>query len=238
MCFVFGHLPLNCWREGEENAFNQYVSIKIRIQGNEELSIHVVYRSPNSSRENDEALSKWIRQLRGNRVIIGDLNFPGIEWEAGRADAKGRGFFDACTDTFLEQRVSEATHINGNRLDLVLTNQSDKIREVKMDGRLDRSDHEIIYIKLSDGVRANRLGHCYRNFNKANYRGARMKLMEVDWEEELGQKDVNEMWKGIKDTVTNVIEQFVPWKQKMGRQRPKWYNKEVEKQIGRKRSVE
>ena len=33
-------------------------------------------------------------------------------------------------------------------LDLVLTNQSEKVKEVKTDGRLDKSDHEIIIVSL------------------------------------------------------------------------------------------
>ena len=56
---VYVKEEINCWRDAEEDddEFNQKVSIRIRLRGNEELSIHVLYRSPNSSRANDEALS-------------------------------------------------------------------------------------------------------------------------------------------------------------------------------------
>lgn len=64
------------------------------------------------------------------------LNYPGIDWEAGRSDTKGRAFHNACSDTFLEQQVSESTHVNENRLDLVLTNQ------------------KIIVIKIENGMEA------------------------------------------------------------------------------------
>ena len=79
--------------------------MSIRVKLDEEVVIHIVYRSPNSSKQNDDALCNWVRGMKGNRLILGDFNLPGIEWEVGRTDAKGREFYRACCDTFLEQMV-------------------------------------------------------------------------------------------------------------------------------------
>ena len=81
-----------------------------------------MYRSPNSTRENDDKLCKWVQELVGTNVIIGDFNFPDISWEDGRAGAKGRPFYDAISDRFMQQYVEEGTHISGNILDLVICN--------------------------------------------------------------------------------------------------------------------
>ena len=79
-----------------------------------DVSLYVVYRSPNSKKDNDEVLCQWISNLKGRFLIIGDLNYPGINWRKGTSDSKGRPFYDACSDNFIEQYVTEATHINGN----------------------------------------------------------------------------------------------------------------------------
>ena len=185
---VYAKKELNCWKEGGENEFTQHVSVRVKWEKQVEMSMHCVYRSPNSSRQNDEALCKWIGSLQGNRMIIGDFNLPVILWEEGRSDAKGRGFFQACNDTFLEQQVKEATHISGNRLDLVLTDRSDRVIEVKTDGRIDRSDHEIVAIKLARSTMSRDGNQQYRNFSRGKYEVARAKIAKIEWDRELEGK--------------------------------------------------
>ena len=232
---VYAKKEITCWREEGEGEFNQCVSVRVKVDKRTEMAIHCVYRSPNSTRQNDEALCRWIGALEGKRMIIGDFNLPGIKWEEGKSDAKGREFYRTCNDTFLEQHVKEATHINGNRLDLVLTDGRDKVREIVMDGRLDRSDHEIVVVKIERNAESQNMGQRYRNFSRANYEGARTKIAGIDWERELEGRDVEETWKRIKETLTEVIEEYVPWRKVQEKARPKWYNKEVERLIRSKR---
>ena len=232
---VYAKREINCWREEEDNGFNQSVSIRVKLD--EEIVIHVVYRSPNSSKQNDDALCSWVRGMKGSRLVLGDFNLPGIEWEAGRADAKGREFYRACCDTFLEQLVIESTHINGNRLDLVLTNRSEKIKGVDMDGRLDKSDHEIIVVQLHANTQQTSSCQRYRDFIRAEYKEARREIADVDWVSELEGKNVNETWKSIRNKVAAVIEEYVPLKKKRGINKPKWYNKELERLIRKKRQA-
>ena len=58
--------------------FNQCVSMKMKF-GNEEAKLHVVYRSPNSQKANDDDLNKWIKEMTGANVLIGDFNFPDVD---------------------------------------------------------------------------------------------------------------------------------------------------------------
>ena len=71
-------------KEEYPTNFNQGVTIRIKC-GREDVKIHVIYRSPNSKRENDNSLNEWIKKMRGVNIIIGDLNYPDIDWEAGTA---------------------------------------------------------------------------------------------------------------------------------------------------------
>ena len=234
---VYAKKEITCWREEGACEFNQRVSVRIRLDKKSEMGMHCIYRSPNSSRQNDEALCRWIESLEENKMLIGDFNLPGIRWEEGRSDAKGREFHRTCNDKFLEQHVKEATHINGNRLDLVLTDGGDKVREIVMDGRLDRSDHEIVVVKMARNNESQSMDRRYRNFRGAKYGGARAKIAGIDWDKELEGKNVEEMWKEIKETLEMVIEENVPWRKIQEKVKPKWYNKEVERLIRSKRKA-
>ena len=108
------------WKETEQGCFEQCANVKLKGKESE-LGIHVVYRSPNSSSENDASLCQYAKNLRGNYVLIGDFNFPGIRWDSGRCDAKSREFCEVLEDNFLVQHVDESTHKGGNILDLVIS---------------------------------------------------------------------------------------------------------------------
>ena len=222
---VYARKEINCWREEGESGFNQSVSVNVKLDKTAEFALHVVYRSLNSSRQNDEDLCRWVESLKGENLIIDDLNFPGIQWEAGRTDARERLFHQACSNMFLEQLVTEATHRNGNRLDLVLTNRRERIKEVRMEGRL-----------FTDTGRPNQGRRC-RNFNRANYKEARAMIGAVNWSEDLGPMNVEEAWQKVKGTLTEVIENYVPWRKVQTKPRPKLYNREVEQNIKKKRNA-
>ena len=210
---------------GERKERVDSTSVSVKLDKTAEFALHVVYRSPNSSRQNDEDLCRWVESLKGENLIIGDLNFPGIQWEAGRTYARGRLFHQACSNMFLEQLVTEATHKNGNRLDLVFTNRRERIKEVRMEGRL-----------FTDTGRPNQGRRC-RNFNRANYKEARAMIGAVNWSEDLGPMNVEEAWQKVKGTLTEVIENYVPWRKVQTKPRPKLYNREVEQNIKKKRNA-
>ena len=104
------------WKEKVDGAFCQCDSVKLKGRS-EEISIFVIYRSPNSSRENDNALCALMRGMKGRFVLVGDLNFPGIRWATGGSDARGRAFYDSVEDGHMIQHVAEPIHISGNLLD-------------------------------------------------------------------------------------------------------------------------
>ena len=113
---VYAEGSMHAWKTESPSDFNQGVTIRVKCRC-EDLNIHVIYRSPNSKKENAEALIRWINNMNGINIIIGDLNFPDIEWETGTSGSRGRGFYEATSDRFFEQhvtsrnlRTSAATH--------------------------------------------------------------------------------------------------------------------------------
>ena len=84
-----------------DTSFNQVVSVKIK-NGCEDLILSVIYRSPNSSRVNDEALCNWMNGLSGTNLLIGDFNYPDIDWENGISGSRGRTFYETTADLYME----------------------------------------------------------------------------------------------------------------------------------------
>ena len=231
---VYVRSGVNAWKV-EENAFNQVISIRVKIR--KEIMLSVVYRSPNSTRANDVALCNWIRSTQNQTIIFGDLNFPGVDWESGTSDARGRPFLEACGDAFLIQHVEEATHINGNRLDLVLSKHGEMVREIEMKGRLGHSDHEAMTIHLYDEVLTVRPDQGYRDFNRGKYEEIQGFLAGIAWEEKLEGKNVEGTWEAVKQVWEECVERWIPWREKSQKGHPKWYTIEIGKMCGRKRKA-
>jgi hypothetical protein len=115
-----------------DNNFNKYSSFNIRLTGNSmPLTIIAVYRSPNSTESNNKELYKLISQVINNTALIGDFNYPKIDWENLTCDNPSRPFLDAVNNKLLEQLVDFKTHKKGNILDLVLTNNPNIILNVE-----------------------------------------------------------------------------------------------------------
>ena len=144
---VYAMKDLSIRRIDQPTTFNQHVSMEIK-NGSEDVKIHVVYRSPNSRRENDEELCNWVKGMSGSNVFVGDFNFPDIDWGNGTSGSRGCGFYEATEEVFLEQFVTTPTHNSGNVLDLILCNREEMVKEVKAEGRIGRSDHDMIGFKL------------------------------------------------------------------------------------------
>ena len=90
--------------------------------------------------------------MRQDDVILGDFNFPGIRWDTGCSDLRGRPFYEACSEVFLTQHVEGATHLSGNTLDLVLSSNPGIVQSVEMIGRIGSSDHETLMVQIRSDI--------------------------------------------------------------------------------------
>ena len=94
------------------------------------INVGVFYRPPNSKTEVDEVMFKQFHAISKNKaVILGDFNYPGINWDSLHADNHGSAFVETCLDNFLHQHALELTRVN-NTLDLVLSTEKEIIQDV------------------------------------------------------------------------------------------------------------
>lgn len=225
------------WKEAVEGGFCQCVCVKVKGRYRE-MSIYVVYRSPNSSGENDELLCALMRKMRGQCIVVGDFNFPGIRWATGGSDARGRSFYETLEDLHMFQHVEESTHTSGNLLDLILSNEADMVQGVRMEGRLVTSDHELIEADILLERESNQATVPIRNYTRGDYVEMRRLMACVDWDQELENRGVEESWCLIKGKLTEMTEALVPLKKKMnGSRGPLWMDGEIRKAIKEKKKA-
>ena len=104
-----------------------------------------------------------------------------------------------------------------------------------MGGRLGNSDHDIISFHLYEEDDGQSKVVKVRNYFRANYEMMRTEMATMRWDEMLADKDVNGMWNEIKNVLNELAEKYVPWRETKRRNNPKWFNKEMAKQIVKKR---
>ena len=85
--------------------------VTVEIKGhNDTLTISSIYRSPNSSEDNDKCIYNFIENLvaktSGKIMLIGDFNFSDIDWETGTAKStNSNSFIEILRENFLIQNV-------------------------------------------------------------------------------------------------------------------------------------
>ena len=121
-----------------------------------------IYRSPNSDLGNTDYLNESLKTLSdiypSNFIVIGDFNYPKIDWEHYTTTASINDilskFLDCVRDCFFEQLVDKPTRgrnsDNPSLIDLVLTNNNEIIDSTTVLPPLGKSDHGIVEVLLQD----------------------------------------------------------------------------------------
>ena len=101
--------------------------------------------------------------------------------------------YESIEECFMKQHVNQATHDKGNILDLVLSTDERLITEVVHEGKLGSSDHDCLNVEVVTNFSQQRKQKYYNDFKNANVEAMTQDL-NLDWENELEGKDVNEAW--------------------------------------------
>ena len=115
--------------------FTEHLSMKITLDGDDELLFSSIYRSANSSPEDNNNLSKIIQEMcpvgYSHYITGGDFNLSEIDWEFCTT-TKGPGdinfeFIECLRDLYWHQHVRKATRATGNTepslLGLIICNE-------------------------------------------------------------------------------------------------------------------
>ena len=185
-------------------------------------SLHILclYRSPNSTSENNKLLNQLILNtclIGGKLLILGDFNFPTINWDSlstpHLSNHCASEFLAATQDAFLFQYVQSPTHTRPNQkptlIDLIFSQDDQTITNMTTSAPLGKSHQKVLRFpytvdKNSKNERPRYLYH------RANYDSIKLELLRVDWYEVFCNSSSTECWGKFKEIINNLISKFVP----------------------------
>ena len=187
------------------------------------MTILAFYRSPNSTEENNDKLCKLVENLSDKHfnIVIGDLNFPNINWTEGTFDNKSKTFIETCDNKFLSQLVTFPTHIHGNTLDVILSNISDRFIDIQNLGNLSNSDHCMILSEIAFEPAFNSTDQYIYDWKNADI-DALSNFFRRDWTEILKGQNVEEDWTALTSCLDEALDKFVPRIRRRQNNRPPW----------------
>ena len=136
----------------ENGSFDCSTWSVIKLRDNKSLLLGAVYRSPNSSADNNQLLLEMIRRAATVKheylMICGDFNLPLINWSSHQsADSESSlssCFLEMVEDLDLFQHVQNSTRFRGSQnscLDLIFTNEENMVNDIQELPPLGKSDH-------------------------------------------------------------------------------------------------
>lgn len=172
----------------ENIAFDCSTWSLIKLEGNKRLLIGVVYRSPNSSDENNTMLMNTLRIAVNmgceHLMVCGDFNLPRIDWRANQSQESdtsySTNFVSLIEDLNLFQHAQESTRFRGDQnscLDLVFTNEEHMVNEIRELPPIGKSDHVCQQWTLTVKEMIFKSTQARRhNFKRANWTGIKNDL--------------------------------------------------------------
>ena len=221
--------------------FSDCVFCMLSLSGSK-LIVGVCYRSPTSTSENDEALITLINTVakyveKQNCIIMGDFNLPNVDFDSftvqGNSDSFAGRVFDCILDNYWTQHVSDLTRFRANQapscLDWVITNDPNILEELNYSVPIGKSDHVCLSWQISVMKRSitDKLKY---NYWKADYSAVRDELGSINWQDEFGDKPVNDMWEKFSDIIAACVESHVPlYKHSACKNKTPWMSKDTKK---------
>jgi len=183
---------------------NKVCEIAMTFIAQLKVIVVAIYRPPNTELAVfQEALSQIDQYLHKNAansdcdvMLMGDLNFPNVDWTTesvtNGCTKNDKECFKALqlvmTDHFLIQTVNLATRVN-NTLDVILTNNSELIKKIDTEDTI-MSDHRFVkcYLGYRDTFTKPEEKECRTGFNALNLHKADWdriieKLRSINWDE-------------------------------------------------------
>ena len=186
----------------------------------EKIVLASVHRSPNSSPDNSNNISKTLeillRHFSLNLLVVGDFNYPKIDWEHYSTTSSPNNlnckFLECTRDCFFEQFTSEPTRGKGSSqptlIDLVLTNNH-IINKVKLDAPLSKSDHSVVEI-IMENVLLTENKKFILNYNKGNYEETKSLFNQNFVIESENCENVNDQYNMLLDLLHEAINKYIP----------------------------
>lgn len=231
--------------------FSDSIWVKVKLKGNDMLLLGCIYRSPNSIRDNTEKLNILLKRAITTKcshfIVLGDFNYPEINWDTFTCNKDlshpVSQFLETLRECDLKQQVNEPTHYrpetSPNILDLILTNEEDMVSSIRYLPPLGKSHHLVLSFQANLYTVQNGTTKKFPLYNKANYPAMRDELNRMDWENELKNKNAQEMWDTIYSKLSEVMTHHIPIRSNRSQKNRKlpWFTEHVQTKLKAKKAA-
>jgi hypothetical protein len=145
-----------------------------------------------------------------SRVILGDFNFPDVNWELCSGTSASVSFRNAINDSFLTQMVKHPTR-GTSILDLVFTDDPSIFCDVSVIEPLLGSDHRAVRCCLAFTISLFAITHQRSfDFKRGDWSLYAKLLKGVPWEDMFASDDPDYMWNYLKHALLNAASAAIP----------------------------
>ena len=174
------------------------------VTGHTTVTIGVVYRCPNITKQNNEKIHNAISEVsKGDCIIMGDFNHGNIKWDTLQSTGvEDQQFLCLIQDNFLTQHVLEPTRA-ARILDIVLSSQKEFVDNVVIQEPLGSSDHNQLHFNIKIKSVKTKVKQCRRdidNFVPMKKQGKRSKKKHLSKEAFRKFRHKQNMWRVYKHT--------------------------------------
>ena len=214
----------------------EIVAVTLTFKSGKKIVICTCYRVGTLGEANYKEISTYLQKLRerrglSNLIMVGDFNFPSIDWDNYYSSiSTDQNFLELFSSLGLAQLIDKPTHIAGNILDLLLTDNISTIADIQVDAgwHICKSNHFPITFRIKH--RADKLKVKKReiyNFKNANWDLINEELLQVKWEDLLMRNNIETSWNIFKCHFFSVINKHIPKIKITNANQPPWFDSET-----------
>ena len=140
-------------------------------------------------------------------------NLSSVSWQDQEAAPNriDKMFVDSLAELGLQQCITDPTHIKGKTLDILLTNQTGLISDIRVGSFICKSDHYPINFTVKLATKNNwSAKRKIWNFKKANWDQLNKDLSKVPGNSVIGSKEPEMAWKNFKMILFALVGKHVP----------------------------
>jgi len=228
---------ITCEEQPDLKTDCNIVWAKLNVKGTKSIYVSAFYKPHENDEHSLNELWESMKKIPSDSItwILGDFNMPDFDWpqntikENCKFKTMYENFMDNLTHFNLDQMVKIPTR-EKNTLDLLLTNQPNKVHATKTLPGLGTSDHEIVFHEINLQIgRPNQPKRNIKLYGKANWDQFKLDLNKYynNTFQNQENNDPNHLWELFKITLTKLSSKHIPSKTTKPKSDLPWVTKEI-----------
>ena len=217
----------------------ELVVVELFKANHQSVILYTFYRPPRSTLDSIQQLNSSLDNIPESScmILIGDFNLPPIDWSLDHRNPNNNGglledkLCELVGDHFLEQLISGSTHRDGNKLDLLLCNYAEIIKNVTSSTPEQfgfPTDHHIIGFEIQQKFsRAKPIKRTIFDYRCGNFEERRHSLLQAGFDSDgVLTEEIDQHWICWKEWFLAHVNNFIP-KKVVSCYSPPWFDGKV-----------